>query len=88
MERTAWPVVVRGTYDVVSGGTIGCIEEIVEVVQLIPQEFVQQMVEVDQIIPQSVSSTETLMCRWRYNAKYQQSGQFGGQWRFFYKCSP
>ena len=54
----------------------------------IPQERVQQMVEVDQIIPQSVSSTETLMCRWRYNAKYQQSQQFRGQWRFFYKCSP
>ena len=59
-----------------------------EVVRLIPQERVQQMVEVDQIIPQSVSSTETLMCQWRYNAKYQQSRQFRRQWRFFYKCSP
>ena len=39
------------------------IEEIVEVVRLIPQERVQQIVEIYQIIPQSVSSTDTLMCQ-------------------------
>ena len=68
------------------------IEEIVEVVRLIPQERIQQRtVEQIVVVPcissrernggsgpdqsQSVSSeTELLMCQWRYNAKYQQSG--------------
>ena len=71
------------------GYALKSLREIVEVVRSIPQERVQQMVEVDQIISQSVSSTETFMCQWRYNAKYQQSRAVqktvGG---FFYKCSP
>ena len=46
-------------------------------------QVVKEMVEVDQIIPQSVSSTETLMCQWRYNAKDQQSRPFRGQWKLY-----
>ena len=60
----------------------------VEQIVVVPvPQVVHVTVEVDPIAPRSVSSTETLMCQWRYNAKYQQSRQFRRQWRF-YRCSP
>ena len=80
--------------------TVKVIGEIDEVVRLIPQERIQQrtveqkvIVAVPQVVKemgknQSVSSTETLMRQLRYRDKYQQSGRFRRQWRFFYKCSP
>ena len=60
------------------------VEQIVAVP--VPQ-VVKEIVVVDQVIPWSVSSTETLMCQSRYNAKYQQPRQFRTQWKC-YKCSP
>ena len=82
--------------------TVKVTEEIDEVVRLIPQERIQQrtveqivvvpvlqvvkeMIEVDQIIPGAYGVDVPVAI---HEAKYQQSGQFRRQWRFFHKCSP
>ena len=76
------------------------IEEINEVVRLIPQERIKQRtVEQTVVVPRTSSreryggsgpdhspETELLMYQWRYNAKDEQSRQFKKQW-WFYKYS-